>query len=57
MVIMEKQFISYELALKLKELGFDEECFKTYNEDGIMFNGHSSGKYYYPVLIPSKKNN
>lgn len=23
---MEKQFVSYELALKLKELGFDEEC-------------------------------
>lgn len=24
---MEKQFISYEIALKLKELGFDKECF------------------------------
>jgi len=23
---MEKQFVPYELALKLKELGFDEEC-------------------------------
>lgn len=24
---MKKQFIPYELALRLKELGFDEECF------------------------------
>lgn len=24
---MEKEFISYELALELKELGFDEPCF------------------------------
>lgn len=27
---MEKQFIPYELALKLKELGFNEECFGTW---------------------------
>jgi hypothetical protein len=25
---MEKEFIPYEQALELKELGFDEECFK-----------------------------
>ena len=24
---MEKQFVTYEIALKLKELGFDEPCF------------------------------
>ena len=23
---MQKQFVTYEIALKLKELGFDEEC-------------------------------
>lgn len=27
---MEKEFIPYDRALKLKELGFDEECFKYY---------------------------
>lgn len=27
---MKKQFIPYELALELKELGFDEECFGSY---------------------------
>ena len=30
---MEKEFISYEEALALKELGFDEQCFATYNSD------------------------
>ena len=27
---MEKEFIPYEIALKLKELGFDEECLAWY---------------------------
>lgn len=30
---MEKQFVPYELAVKLKELGFDEECFAFYLEN------------------------
>ena len=35
---MEKQFIPYELALKLKELGFDEPCIGAYNmSDGNKF--------------------
>lgn len=29
---MKKLFISYELALKLKEKGFDEECLGTYRK-------------------------
>lgn len=28
---MEKQFVTYEIALKLKELGFDEECLAYYD--------------------------
>jgi hypothetical protein len=28
---MEKEFVTYEQALALKELGFDEECFAWYN--------------------------
>lgn len=28
---MEKEFVPYELALKIKELGFDEECFSYYD--------------------------
>ena len=27
---MKKQFVTYEIALKLKELGFDEKCFGVY---------------------------
>jgi hypothetical protein len=27
---MEKEFVSYEIALKLKELGFDKPCFTYY---------------------------
>ena len=27
---MKEQFVTYEIALKLKELGFDEECFGRY---------------------------
>ena len=27
---MEKEFVPYELAAKLKELGFNEECFNMY---------------------------
>jgi len=31
---MEKEFIPYELALELKELGFDESCFGIWIERG-----------------------
>lgn len=36
---MEKEFVPYELALELKELGFDEKCFAIYEpqEIGVMF--------------------
>jgi hypothetical protein len=33
---MEKQFVTYEIAVKLKELGFDERCFGAFLR----------GKYY-----------
>jgi hypothetical protein len=39
---MEKEFVPYELALKLKELGFDEPCLKSYGDDGLLNqNDHS----------------
>jgi hypothetical protein len=31
---MNKEFIPYEQALELKELGFDESCIATYRHDG-----------------------
>jgi hypothetical protein len=32
-IVMEKEFIPYEQALELKELGFDEPCIMYYNTD------------------------
>ena len=34
---MKKEFIPYEQALALKELGFDEPCLTSYNENGKIF--------------------
>ena len=38
---MEKEFIPYEQALSLKELGFDEPCFGTYG-----YNGENKSTYF-----------
>ena len=34
---MNKEFIPYDQALALKELGFDEPCFGYYNYNGTHF--------------------
>ena len=34
---MKKEFITYELALRLKVLGFDESCLKVGNPNGVIF--------------------
>lgn len=57
---MEKEFVPYEQALALKELGFDEPCFGNYDsesEDSLyLFKEgfvESSNKYYdYEVSAP-----
>lgn len=36
---MKEQFVTYEIALALKELGFDEKCFVIFFK-GILNNGH-----------------
>ena len=33
---MEKEFVPYKLAVKLKALGFDEPCLKSYGTDGLL---------------------
>lgn len=35
---MQEQFTSYEIALKLKKLGFDKPCFKIFDEYGELNN-------------------
>lgn len=48
---MERQFVTYEIALKLKELGFDEECFAHYQNSKTIIPKcailKSSGQLYY----------
>ncbi len=34
---MKNEFITYEQAVALKELGFDERCFGHYNPNGVFF--------------------
>ena len=34
-----KDFVPYEQALALKELGFDEPCFGWYSKDGTFYEG------------------
>jgi len=38
---MKKEFIPYEQALELKELGFDEPCFGRYNPDNDLIVSHT----------------
>ena len=45
---MEKEFVPYKLAVKLKSLGFDEECFGFYNPtvtEKVIMNNDSYGGY------------
>ena len=53
---MKEQFVTYEIALKLKELGFDEECLAWYDKDkqfqllntNVFPNGAINQKNIYP---------
>jgi len=40
---MKNEFVKYEQALALKELGFDEQCFSFYNIEGELYE--SEGYY------------
>jgi hypothetical protein len=39
---MKQEFVPYELAVKLKALGFDEPCFGYYSESELVFNTHTN---------------
>lgn len=43
---MKEQFIPYELALKLKELGFDEECFGFYDLGKLYLSGVTKQNFH-----------
>jgi hypothetical protein len=38
---MEKEFVPYEQALELKELGFDQPCFGYYKYEELLIQGQS----------------
>ncbi len=46
---MEKEFIPYEQALALKELGFDSNVFKSYDTSVVNLDGKFLLDYYYNV--------
>jgi hypothetical protein len=43
---MEKEFVPYELALELKQLGFDEPCISHYTVYGKFSNDYSAPRKY-----------
>jgi hypothetical protein len=56
---MQKEFVPYGLALKLKQLGFNEECLGWYPDnaaalalDGIYISKPSSGSYKLLAYVP-----
>lgn len=49
---MEKDFVPYELAVKLKELGFDEECFGAYHNENYLDLESEEYDYSYAVKAP-----
>jgi hypothetical protein len=42
----DKEFVSYEQALALKELGFDKECFATWNGDTLDMSLQIPSSYF-----------
>lgn len=42
---MEKEFVPFELAVKLKELGFNEPCIAYYTERGIVYDVYTVSNF------------
>ena len=49
---MEENFVSYEIALALKQLGFDEECLGIYYGDGILSYDYDPEMYSSSLPAP-----
>jgi len=47
---MNKDFIPYEQALELRQLGFNEQCFSFYDSDGQLYESEGYYKQGYNVL-------
>jgi hypothetical protein len=58
---MNKEFCPYEIALALKELGFDEECIASYNNEGdfkdpFEYNSEETDGYVTNSSLKNPKN-
>ena len=43
---MKNQFVPYDIALKLKELGFNDKCFDFYDDNKELFYHHDDDKFH-----------
>ena len=48
---MEKEFVPYDLALRMKQLGFNEPCFAFYDEEEYLFTVREQDDIYEEWLI------
>jgi hypothetical protein len=48
---MEKEFVPYNLSLRMKQLGFDEPCFAFYDEEEYLFTVREQDDIYEEWLI------
>ena len=48
---MEKEFVPYKQALKLKKLGFNEPCFGKYDINGNFYFSVNSGSPFLVLTI------
>ena len=49
---MKNEFVPYDIALAMKELGFDEPCFGCYREDKMFLFGRTSDNTSTWTLAP-----
>ena len=55
---MNKEFVPYELAVKLKELGFDEPCFLVYHKKKLVgITNHEASGFQLPTIVNSRLGN
>lgn len=53
---MEKEFVSYDIALKLKELGFNEGCLAYYRFDNKFDNPKEPSLAFITIKLKEEKN-
>ena len=51
---MNKEFVPYEEALELKELGFNEPCFGYYKHEELLIEGkYKNSDYGFSISVPT----